>query len=111
MSENFNLELFFANLAFNLILFGSVIALCVGIGLRLIKNAAPRLRYILTVAAFMIASIVPLVLTFGGSVNLGRFTEDKSVEVEVTSEDFFIRENSLDDRNLFTIPTNEKKTI
>ncbi|HEX8735363.1 MAG TPA: M56 family metallopeptidase [Pyrinomonadaceae bacterium] len=64
------LILFTVNLAVNLILFGVPVAGSIIASFRLIKNASARLRYVITVAAFLIAAFFPLVVTFSGSTGL-----------------------------------------
>lgn len=77
MSAHSDLILFTVDLAVNLFLFGLVIAGSVSISFRLIKNVSPRLRYIVTVAAFLIAAFLPLVVTLNGSIKFDTFIEAK----------------------------------
>ena len=53
----------FVRIAVNLILIGTPISLGVFIVLRITRAASPRARYLLTVTAFFVATVLPLVLT------------------------------------------------
>ncbi|HEX8565147.1 MAG TPA: M56 family metallopeptidase [Pyrinomonadaceae bacterium] len=79
MIQNSDPVLFAVNLAFNLLLFGCLIAAGVAVAFRLIKNANPRLRYLIAVAAFLFAAILPLAFTLIGSVNWDKFIETKNI--------------------------------
>lgn len=74
--------LFFVNLAFNLLVFGCLVAAGVAVSFRLIKNANPRLRYVVAVATFMFAALAPLAATFTGSIGAGVFIEARHSGVE-----------------------------
>lgn len=77
MSAYSDLILFAVNLAVNLFLFGFFIAGGLALSFRLIENASPRLRYVITVAAFLIAAFIPSVVTLNGSLGLEQFIEIK----------------------------------
>lgn len=74
--------LFFVNLAVNLLVFGCFIAVGVAFSFRLIKNANPRLRYIVAVTAFLFAACAPLAATFTGSFGSDDFFASKNVNIE-----------------------------
>lgn len=76
-SANSDLILFAVNLAVNLFLPGLLIAGGVAILFRLVRGAPPRLRYIITVAAFLIAAFIPLAVTLNGSIGLDTFIETR----------------------------------
>jgi beta-lactamase regulating signal transducer with metallopeptidase domain len=77
MSVSSDLILLIVNLAANLLLFGFFIAGGVAVSFRLIKNAHPRLRYVVTVTAFLLAACLPLTATLNGSIGLTSFIEAK----------------------------------
>lgn len=79
MSQNSDTILFAVNLAFNLLLFGGLIAVGVAVAFRLIKNANPRLRYLIAVAAFLLAALLPPAITLTGSADLHKFAGARNI--------------------------------
>jgi beta-lactamase regulating signal transducer with metallopeptidase domain len=69
--------LLIVNLAVNLFLFGLFIAGSVAVSFGLIKNASPRLRYTVAVAAFLLAAFFPVIVTGSGSTGLEKIFEAK----------------------------------
>lgn len=59
-----DIVLFAVSLLFNLLLFGILIAVGIAVSFRLIPNINPRVYYVISVAAFLIAILVPLTVTF-----------------------------------------------
>jgi beta-lactamase regulating signal transducer with metallopeptidase domain len=63
MTVYYDAVLFAIRLAVNLVLLGSIIACGLAVSFRLIENVSPRLRYVISVAAFLIATFVPVAVT------------------------------------------------
>lgn len=64
-----DIVLFAISLLVNLLLFGILIAIGITVTFRLISNIHPRIYYVISVAAFLIAIFVPLTVTFQGFFN------------------------------------------
>jgi beta-lactamase regulating signal transducer with metallopeptidase domain len=64
-----DIVLFAISLLVNLLLFGISIAIGIAVTFRLIPNIHPRIYYVISVAAFLIAIFVPLTVTFQGFFN------------------------------------------
>ena len=69
MSEYSDIVSFAVALAINLLLFGVLVVSGVTVAFRLAETVSPRLRYSVAVAAFLLAAIVPLVITLSGVFN------------------------------------------
>jgi beta-lactamase regulating signal transducer with metallopeptidase domain len=95
MSADSGLILFTVNLAANLLLFGFFIAGGVAISFRLIKNVHPRLRYVVTVTAFLLAAFLPLTATLNGSIGLNSFIETKQIGNQNTANDDYVVQTSV----------------
>jgi beta-lactamase regulating signal transducer with metallopeptidase domain len=64
-----DIVLFSISLLVNLLLFGILIAIGIAVTFRLIANIHPRIYYVISVAAFLIAIFVPLTVTSQGFFN------------------------------------------
>jgi len=95
MSAYSDLILFVVNLAVNLFLFGLFIAGSVAVSFGLIKNASPRLRYVVAVTAFLLAAFFPLTVTLNGSTGLETFFETKQNGGANTFNDNSDKQNSF----------------
>ena len=95
MSAFSDLILFVVNLAVNLFLFGLFIAGGLAVSFGLIKNAAPRLRYTIVVAAFLIAAIFPLVVSYNGSIGLEAIFEARQTRGADAFSDNLENQNSF----------------
>ena len=90
MSHYFDPILFSVNLAFNLLLLGCLITGGVVVSFQLIKNANPRLRYVVVVTAFLCAAFLPLAVTLDGSVEIdGLIKQEKIGNSNFAREAFF----------------------
>lgn len=69
MIENSGIVSFAVALAINLLLFGVLAVSGVTVAFRLAGTVSPRLRYSVAVVAFLLAAIVPLVITLSGVFN------------------------------------------
>ena len=95
MSAYSELILFVVNLTVNLLLFGLFIAGGVAVSFDLIKNAAPRLRFALAVAAFLLAAFFPVLVTLNGSTGLETIFEEKQNGGANAFNDNFDDQNSV----------------
>lgn len=59
--------LFAVKLAVNLLLIGSLVAGSLAISFRLLKNISPRVRYVISVVAFLIVVVMPLAFSLDSS--------------------------------------------
>lgn len=64
-----DIVLFAIILLVNLLLFGIFVAIGIAVTFRLIPNIKPRVYYVISVAAFLIAIFIPLTVTFQGFFN------------------------------------------
>lgn len=87
--------LFIVNLAVNLFLFGLFITGSVAVSFGLIKNASPRLRYCVAVAAFLLAAFFPVIVTVNGSTGLEKIFEAKQNGGANAFDDNFDNQNSF----------------
>lgn len=92
MSIYFDVVLLAVNLAVNLILLGFLTAVGTGAAFKLIGKSAPRIRYVITVAGFLMASIGSLIITLNGT-----FTEFSASPIPVSG----VEERVLNDADSF----------
>ena len=76
MNMSFDVVSFAISLAINMLLIGSLVSVGIAAGFWLIRNIAPRVRYVILLVAFMIAIIVPLFTTLSGDSTQIALIED-----------------------------------